>query len=536
MKYSDAEKQCIRIVAKWFRENRDFVGRDDAIKELGVDDITYDTLIKMMEHIGVVKGIKSVMGSNGYAVLFRPSAYAEQLAREIDAQSEQEAVKASNELKVANSITIEDVNKLLELFQQLEKMIEPSLPPRNDKLWREAKDEAQKELIDQLKERGSTFSERPGLWTSPKRPNKIEQAKIQKQAEERILVIAEKKYCEKDSVYAEALDTAQKATAEVLKKIAHLLECVRNPLQQFSPAKSTWLVTDFRKIRRYYENMPKDYIKHSIQEAIEALQGLKVMFERQEQLEAQKRDKVTPASEPGSILGDTWTIGGIPINAKKLFKSHPVIFCVILLVIIFFAVDKFSGHFFVKKFNNKIISPLIHVVKVATQDIKICFAATETSELSIIGAKNESIKDFKLNLIHKNKGKNTMYNADLKLFYSPNLSISVRTGKSSTVSHYSTLRSGEIVTITGLGDIYPRKEDISLDNSLNTFTISIKIRKPFYFSDTIRRVDIVYQIVAEDYFGEPMNLCIKIGTNEAFKNYRGRIFKIEDNELVEYQK
>jgi hypothetical protein len=89
MKYSDDEKKCIRIIARWFRDNKDFILREDAIKELGVGDTTYDTLIKKMGHLGVVEDINNVMGKNGYAVSFRPSAYAEELVREMETRTEQ---------------------------------------------------------------------------------------------------------------------------------------------------------------------------------------------------------------------------------------------------------------------------------------------------------------------------------------------------------------------------------------------------------------------------------------------------------------
>ncbi|MBA7691426.1 hypothetical protein ES703_99970 [subsurface metagenome] len=86
MIYSEDEKKCIKLVAKWFRENKDFVKREDAIKELRVDNDSYDTLIKMMEHIGAVEAVETVMGKAGYGVCFRPSAYAEELAREIEVE------------------------------------------------------------------------------------------------------------------------------------------------------------------------------------------------------------------------------------------------------------------------------------------------------------------------------------------------------------------------------------------------------------------------------------------------------------------
>ena len=64
MKYNEDEKKYRRIIAKWFRENKTFVNRDEAIKELGVDDSTYDTLIRMMDYNCIVEEVHSVMGSS----------------------------------------------------------------------------------------------------------------------------------------------------------------------------------------------------------------------------------------------------------------------------------------------------------------------------------------------------------------------------------------------------------------------------------------------------------------------------------------
>jgi len=100
MKYNKDEKRCIRVIAKWFRDNRNFVGRDDLTKELGVDDNKCDTLIKMMEHLGAIEDVKSVMGENGYGIFFRPSAYAEELAREIDITVSEKYVSVSLRGKV----------------------------------------------------------------------------------------------------------------------------------------------------------------------------------------------------------------------------------------------------------------------------------------------------------------------------------------------------------------------------------------------------------------------------------------------------
>ena len=97
-----------------------------------------------------------------------------------------------------NGVTTQDIEELLKLFRQLENLLNPALPTKDDSLWREAKKEAQEELSDQLRERSSTFSERPGLYGPPRKATKAEQRKVQEQIENRIAVIAEKKYFEKD--------------------------------------------------------------------------------------------------------------------------------------------------------------------------------------------------------------------------------------------------------------------------------------------------------------------------------------------------
>lgn len=88
---SEEEIKCVQQVAKWFEENKDFVGRKEAMKQLRVNDSKYDILIKKMEHIGVVEDVESVMGDRGYGKLFRPSASAQELWREIKADMQKEA-------------------------------------------------------------------------------------------------------------------------------------------------------------------------------------------------------------------------------------------------------------------------------------------------------------------------------------------------------------------------------------------------------------------------------------------------------------
>lgn len=87
---SKEEIRCVQQVAKWFEENKDFIGRKEAMEQLRVDGNKYDTLIKKMEHIGVVEDVENVMGDRGYATSFRPSAYAQELWREIEADMQKE--------------------------------------------------------------------------------------------------------------------------------------------------------------------------------------------------------------------------------------------------------------------------------------------------------------------------------------------------------------------------------------------------------------------------------------------------------------
>ena len=114
MQYNKDEKKCIRIIAKWFRENRGFVNRSEAIKELGVDNDRYDVLVKIMEHNGVVEKVRSGMGEDEYAIAFRPSAYAEELVREFDTEDER-----SNEGKAFTGMSWEKLKQDNEAAQQV---------------------------------------------------------------------------------------------------------------------------------------------------------------------------------------------------------------------------------------------------------------------------------------------------------------------------------------------------------------------------------------------------------------------------------
>lgn len=105
MQFNEDEKKCIRIIARWFRENKTLVNRDEAMRELGVYDDKYDVLMKLMEHNGVIENVTTTRGENGYAKAFQPSAHAEELVREFDKENEttekDRALKNESELQIA---------------------------------------------------------------------------------------------------------------------------------------------------------------------------------------------------------------------------------------------------------------------------------------------------------------------------------------------------------------------------------------------------------------------------------------------------
>jgi hypothetical protein len=102
MRLNEQEIKCIELIAKWFGENKRLINRPEAIKELGVDDDTYEVLIRRMELIGVIEKPNSVLGQGGYAIAFRPSPYVIEVVREIEAQKKatQAPVDIVEQLKI----------------------------------------------------------------------------------------------------------------------------------------------------------------------------------------------------------------------------------------------------------------------------------------------------------------------------------------------------------------------------------------------------------------------------------------------------
>ncbi len=184
---------------------------------------------------------------------------------------------------MASELKITDINKLLGLFQRLEKLLDPELPPKNHQLWEQSLQQAEKELAEKLKKRQATFTNPPGRNFPPQKTSKVERQKSQKQLEERIRQIAEKKYCEKDPAYAKAVDQAKNEVFDTLKKIDHSLLAVRKPLSQFPRVQSSLLAVDWKEhIRGYYNFMDKNSFSYQLREAIDVLESLQLQLKRQQ--------------------------------------------------------------------------------------------------------------------------------------------------------------------------------------------------------------------------------------------------------------
>ena len=238
---------------------------------------------------------------------------------------------------MTTAVTTEDINELLGLSQQLEALLRPELPAKSNELWEKSLDQAKQELGQQLKQRQSGFTLRPASNNAPRRTTITEEQEIQQQFKERILQIAEKKYCEKDPTYAKAVEQAKSKTADVLKSIDHLLLAIRQPLLQFPRVQNTLLAVDWKEdIRDYYPFLDKDNLSYQIREAIDVLEAFKLQVERQQTKEvesqqlplekpAETEKKTTPSSmtiqNSNVILGDVQQSGNQQVGDRMQIQE-----------------------------------------------------------------------------------------------------------------------------------------------------------------------------------------------------------------------
>lgn len=89
MTLNEQEKNCIRFLSKCLSINKIRIERDWAIKQMGINDITYEILIKKMKDIGAIEKVVNVIDKNGHSHLFHISTRAEELARQLDLEEQQ---------------------------------------------------------------------------------------------------------------------------------------------------------------------------------------------------------------------------------------------------------------------------------------------------------------------------------------------------------------------------------------------------------------------------------------------------------------
>ena len=89
---NDAEAQCIRTLASWFEDGETELHGSEARERIGLSWDTFNVLMRKMHHIGAVEILLGL--DDGPVDLFRVSARAVQLARELDARRREASIPA----------------------------------------------------------------------------------------------------------------------------------------------------------------------------------------------------------------------------------------------------------------------------------------------------------------------------------------------------------------------------------------------------------------------------------------------------------
>ncbi len=137
MIFNEQEIKFLKLIAKWFEENKHTVTREEAIKESRVKGDIYEVLVQKMLHEGAIDKIESNSRDERYAQ-FTPLARAVELLREIEAEA---AVDIMEQLKkrirqnprtawpviifLVLALSIPLVNQLWELLERIVKLFWP---------------------------------------------------------------------------------------------------------------------------------------------------------------------------------------------------------------------------------------------------------------------------------------------------------------------------------------------------------------------------------------------------------------------------
>lgn len=211
---------------------------------------------------------------------------------------------------IAGKLTLKDVNALLVLFRRLQDLSNFKKPSKNQELWKQCIEKAEKELFEQLKKCEQQAINRPGRNFPPPKSSKKEQEYPQ----EIIIGIAEKKYRTVDSEYNQSLLQVEEKRAELVKEIDHTLYSIGESLLRFDRAHGTLLEANWRQIRDCLsiDEIMQFHTQGLVERAIDALEAI--------------RAKVKHQTKRGKIKAFFWKLFEITVKAffdSLLGKSLP---------------------------------------------------------------------------------------------------------------------------------------------------------------------------------------------------------------------
>ncbi len=234
---------------------------------------------------------------------------------------------------LTSNITTKDIDKLLELFRQLENLLNPELPPRDGQLWFKAMEQSRKELADKLKKRQSGITLRPGRNNLKRDSIKARHPKKEEQAERIICQMAEKKYRLWDSKYNQSLSQVEEKIVEVVKRIDHTLYSMKEPLLAFDRTQGTLLQANFRNIRDDFTVNEIRQFQDMVKRSIDALEAIRLKVERQQHLEAPIKNQVSPNKKNAKTNQRTRLFAWLRKHPHSYGLTGGVIFLILFFVL-----------------------------------------------------------------------------------------------------------------------------------------------------------------------------------------------------------
>ncbi len=260
-----------------------------------------------------------------------------ELLSDVDSEAAELAVEKPAETRQigcpTSNITTKDIDKLLELFRQLENLLNPELPQRDGQLWVKAMEQSRKELADKLKKRQSGFTLRPGRNNLKRKSIKAGHSKKEDQAERIIRQMAENKYRLWDSKYDQSLSQVEEKIVEVVKRIDHTLYSMKEPLLAFDRTQGTLLQANFRNIRDDFTVNEIRQFQDMVKKSIDALEAIRLKVERQQHLEAPIKNQVSPNKKNAKTNQLTRLFAWLRKHPHSYVLTGGVIFLILFFVL-----------------------------------------------------------------------------------------------------------------------------------------------------------------------------------------------------------